>query len=214
VREKSFDGDDAYYTWADFGHFNYIRLKPNTDAKALEAKLMPWARKYINVTDEFYNRAMASGFGFRLQPLTDIHLKSRLRWELEANGNIEYVYIMAAAAILTLLIACINFMNLMTAKSAERTKEIGVRKTLGALRKQLTAQFLSESIIIAMLSVGLAILLVEVSLPVYNSLTGHHFTLNYLESLPVLVGIGLVTGILAGIYPALVLSEIRPHTIL
>jgi putative ABC transport system permease protein len=214
VREKSFDGDDEYYSWADFGHFNYIRLKPNTDAKALEAKLMPWVRKYINVTDEFYDQAIASGFGFRLQPLTDIHLKSRLRWELEANGNIEYVYIMAAAASLTLLIACINFMNLMTAKSAQRTKEIGVRKTLGAMRKQLTAQFLSESVIIALLSVGLAILLVEVSLPIYNALTGHHFKLYYLESVPILLGIGLATGILAGIYPALVLSAIRPHTIL
>jgi putative ABC transport system permease protein len=175
---------------------------------------MPWARKYINVTDEFYDQAVASGAGFRVQPLTDIHLNSHLRWELEANGNIEYVYIMAAAAFLTLLIACINFMNLMTAKSAQRAKEIGIRKTLGAFRNQLTLQFLSESVSIALLAVCLAILFVEGSLPVYNSLTGYNFELHYMESLPILIGIGLATGILAGIYPSLVLSAIRPHTIL
>jgi putative ABC transport system permease protein len=214
VREKSFDGDDEYYTWADFGHFNYFRLRPGADPKELEAKLMPWARKYIKVTDEFYDQAVASGAGFRVQPLTDIHLNSHLRWELEANGNIEYVYIMAAAAFLTLLIACINFMNLMTAKSAQRAKEIGIRKTLGAFRNQLTLQFLSESVSIALLAVCLAILFVEGSLPVYNSLTGYNFELHYMESLPILIGIGLATGILAGIYPSLVLSAIRPHTIL
>ena len=214
VREKSFDPEDEYYTWADFGHYNYLRLKPGSDPKALEAKLMPWARKYITITDEFYNQAIANGVGFKVQPVTDIHLKSHVRWELEANGNIEYVYIMAAAALLTLIIACINFMNLMTAKSAERAKEIGIRKTLGAFRRQLSFQFLSESILVALISVGIAVLLVEASLPIYNSITGHHYNLNYVESLPVLLGIGLLTGILAGVYPSLVLSAIKPNSIL
>ncbi|MCI0617913.1 ABC transporter permease [bacterium] len=214
VREKSFDPEDEYYTWADFGHYNYLRLKPGSDSKELEAKLMPWARKYITVTDEFYNQAIANGVGFKVQPVTDIHLKSHVRWELEANGNIEYVYIMAAAAFLTLIIACINFMNLMTAKSAERAKEIGIRKTLGAFRRQLSFQFLSESILIALIAVGIAVLLVEASLPIYNSITGQHYNLNYLESIPVLLGIGLLTGILAGVYPSLVLSSIKPHSIL
>jgi putative ABC transport system permease protein len=216
VREKSFDGDDEYYTWKDFGHFNYIRLKPGADPKELEAKLMQWSRKYIEFSDEFFRNALSNNIGFRVQPIKDIHLKSHLRWELEPNGNIEYVYIMVAAALLTLIIACINFMNLMTAKSAERAKEIGIRKTLGAFRRQLTFQFLSESILISLLAVGLSILIIEVSLPAYNSITGQNYTLNYFDpaGLLMLLGIGLVTGIIAGAYPSLVLSAIRPQSIL
>jgi putative ABC transport system permease protein len=216
VREKSFDGDDEYYTWKDFGHFNYIRLKPGADPKELEAKLMQWSRKYIEFSDEFFRNALSNNMGFRVQPIKDIHLKSHLRWELEPNGNIEYVYIMVAAALLTLIIACINFMNLMTAKSAERAKEIGIRKTLGAFRRQLTFQFLSESILISLLAVGLSILIIEVSLPAYNSITGQNYTLNYFDpaGLLMLLGIGLVTGIIAGAYPSLVLSAIRPQSIL
>jgi putative ABC transport system permease protein len=214
VREKSMDPEDEYYTWADFGHFNYVKLKPGTDAKPLEAKLTPWIRKYIDISDEEYINALANNIGFRLQPVTDIHLKSHLRWELEPNGNIEYVYIMAAAALLTLVIACINFMNLMTAKSAERAKEIGIRKTLGALRKQLSMQFLSESMLMTVISLGLAVLIVEISLPFYKSLTGHVVQLNYVQLLPVLLLLTLVIGTASGIYPAVFLSAIQPQSIL
>lgn len=214
VREKSFDPYDEYYSWADFGHFNYIRLKPGADPKALEAKLMPWIRKYIEVSDEYFQTAIANNIGFRVQPVTDIHLKSHLRWELESNGNIEYVYIMGAAALLTLIIACINFMNLMTAKSAERAKEIGIRKTLGALRKQLSFQFLGESILIALIAIVFAVLLVEATLPFYNSLTGQSYDLHYLEILPILFGLGIVIGLGSGIYPSIFLSSVKPHVIL
>jgi putative ABC transport system permease protein len=214
VREKSRDPDNPYYTWADFGHFNYVRLQPGANPKVLEAKLTPWARKYLTVTDKEYSEAIARGEGFRVQPVTDIHLKSHIRWELESNGNIGYVYIMAAAALLTLLIACINFMNLMTAKSAERAKEIGVRKTLGAFRWQVSLQFLVEAVSVAMLAVGFAVLFVEASLPTYNSITGQSYELRYAQSLPLLLSIGLLTGILAGVYPSLVLSAIRPIAIL
>lgn len=214
VREKSLDPLDEYYTWADFGHFNYLRLRPGADPKELEGKLMTWARKYIDVSDEDFRSFTENNMGFRVQPVTDIHLKSHLRWELEPNGNIEYVYIMAAAALLTLIIACINFMNLMTAKSAERAKEIGIRKTLGALRQQLSFQFLSESVIIALISIAIAVLLVEASLPIYNVLTGQAFNLNYREALPVFLGLGLVIGLGSGIYPSIFLSAVKPHAIL
>lgn len=214
VREKSLDPDDEYYTWADFGHFNYLRLKPGADPKELEGKLMTWARKFIDVSDEDFQLFLKTKQGFRVQPVTDIHLKSHLRWELEPNGNIEYVYIMAAAALLTLIIACINFMNLMTAKSTERAKEIGIRKTLGALRQQLSFQFLSESIIIALISIVFAVLIVETSLPFYNALTGHSFKLNYTEALPILLGLGIVIGLGSGIYPSIFLSSVKPHAIL
>jgi len=214
LREKSLDPNDEYYSWADFGHFNYVKLKPGADAHALEAKLMPWARKYINVSDEIYRKAVASNFRFRLQPVADIHLHSHLRWELEPNGNIEYVYIMAAAALLTLLIACINFTNLMTAKSAERAKEIGIRKTMGALRKQLSIQFMGESILVTLFSLIIGLMLVEACLPFYNILTQHSLSLDYVTALPTLLAAAIIIGILSGIYPSVVLSSIQPQTIL
>lgn len=214
VREKSFDPEDEYYTWADFGHFNYLRLKPGSDPKVLEAKLTPWVRKYLDWSDEDYRSAMVNNFGFRVQPLTDIHLKSHLRWELEPNSNIEYVYIMGAAALLTLLIACINFMNLMTAKSAERAKEIGIRKTMGALRQQLSMQFISESVLITLASLVFALLFMEACLPFYNSLTGQALSLNYWETLPILLLVTVVIGIGSSIYPSVVLSAIQPQSIL
>lgn len=215
VREKSFDPDNDYYQWGDFGHFNYIRLKPGSDPKLLEAKLMHWSRKYVNYgSEEEFQSYINNNQGLKVQPVQDIHLKSNVRWELEPNGNIEYVYIMSAAALLTLLIACINFMNLMTAKSTERAKEIGIRKTLGALRAQLSFQFITESIVVAMLSIAVAVLLVEATLPLYNSITGQHFILHYTTDLPLLFGLGFVIGLASGIYPALFLSRFNTQSVL
>jgi putative ABC transport system permease protein len=214
VREKSFDSLNAFYSWADFGHYNYIRLRDGADAKALERKIMPWIRKYINISDQQYQALMEQGYGFRLQPVTDIHLHSHLRWELAANGNIEYVYILSAAALLTLVIACVNFMNLTTAKSAERAKEIGVRKTLGAAQRQLSVQFLGESIIMSMLAIAIAILVIELTLPIFNSFTGLALAIDYGHHGIVLLLLGLLIGILAGLYPSLYLSSIKPHLVL
>lgn len=214
VREKTLDPGDAYYTWADFGHFNYLRLKPGADPKALEKKLMPWIQKYIDVSDKDFRNLVANNYGFRVQPVTDIHLKSNIRWELEPNGNIEYVYIMAAAALLTLIIACINFMNLMTAKSVDRAKEIGIRKSLGAHRQQLAMQFLNESILLTLISLAFAMMIVEVLLPYYNTLTGQAFNLNYVEALPFLLILCIVIGVGSGIYPSIFLSAVKPQEIL
>ena len=214
LREKSFDPESKYYSWGDFGHFNYVRLKHGADAKKLEGKLMEWVGKYIDVSAEDYRSYAAQHYGFRLQPVKDIHLRSKLRWELEANGNIEYVYILAAAALFTLIIACVNFMNLTTAKSAERAKEIGVRKTMGALRTQLSFQFLIESVIIALFAVLISVLIIESSLPYFNYLTGIHFEVHYAQYLPILLGVAIVIGIISGIYPALYLSAVKPGVIL
>ncbi|MDR7132704.1 putative ABC transport system permease protein [Algoriphagus sp. 4150] len=215
VREKSFDPDNDYYTWNDFGHFNYVRLKENSDAKVLEGKLMNWAKNHMDhVPEEVFQSLITNNLGFKLQPVSDIHLRSNLRWELEANGNIEYVYIMVAAALLTLLVSCINFMNLMTAKSAERAKEIGVRKTLGVLRSQLSLQFMSESLILTLISVVFAVLIIELSLPLYNSVTGQSATLDYMEAFPVLGGLIIIIGIGAAIFPSLYLSSAKPYDIL
>ena len=214
VREKSFDPDDEYYKWKDFGHFNYIKVKPGTDAKELEAKIMDWSRKYINFSDQDFASYKDQNYGFKLQPITDIHLKSRLRWELEPNGNIDYIYILAAAGILTLLIACINFMNLTTAKSAERAKEIGVRKTLGAFRSQLSLQFLTESVVVALVALLVAILFIEISLPFFNNVSGGSFDVNNNAYLIMMTGLAIVVGIVSGLYPAVYLSGVKPHVIL
>lgn len=214
VREKSFDPNDEYYQWSDFGHFNYVRLKPGANAELLQAKLMEWSRKYVKFNDDEFKWHLENNYGFKMQPLKDIHLHSKLRWELEPNGNIEYVYIMSAAALLTLLIACINFMNLMTAKSTERAKEIGIRKTLGALRTQLSVQFISEAIVVAMISIAVAILLIELTLPIYNSFTGQNFVFDYTVDLPILYALGFVIGAASGIYPALFLSRFNTQSIL
>lgn len=212
--EKSANPDNPFYSWADFGHYNYVRLRDGADAKALERKLMPWIRKYLPVSDLQYQSLLDLGYGLRLQPVTDIHLRSHLRWELEANGNIEYVYILAAAALLTLIIACVNFMNLTTAKSAERAKEIGVRKTLGAGHRQLSAQFLGESVIMALISVAIAILIIELALPVFNSVTGLDLSIEYSRDGSILLLLGLVVGVLSGLYPSFYLSRIKPHLVL
>lgn len=211
LREKSFDTADPFYSWADFGHYNYLRLHDDADPEALERKLMPWLRKYLPVSDQEYQALVDQGFGFRLQPVTDIHLKSSLRWELEANGNIGYVYILSAAALLTLIVAAVNFMNLATAKSAERTKEIGVRKSLGAGQRQLAVQFLSESVMMALMAILVAILIVEIILPLFNAFTGLDHDINYGQHGAILLGMGVLIGIISGLYPSAYLSRIKPQ---
>jgi putative ABC transport system permease protein len=214
LREKYLDGEDEFYTWADFGHYNYIRLKPGSDAKELEAQLMDWSKKYINWSEEDFAGLTATQYGFKLQPITDIHLQSRLRWELESNGNLDYIYILGAAALLTLIIASVNFMNLTTAKSTDRAKEIGIRKSLGAFRGQLTLQFLCESLLIAMVAVAFSVLLIEITIPFIHSLTGTDIDFSYALYGGVLLTIGLVIGIASGLYPALHLSAAKPVAIL
>lgn len=214
VREKSFDPQNSFFSWADFGHYNYIRLREGADPAALEAKIMPWARKYINITDEQYEAIVDQGYGLRLQPVTDIHLRSHLRWELATNGHVEYVYILTAAALLTLIIACVNFINLTTANSAERAKEIGVRKSLGAGHRQLSAQFLSESVIMSLIAIAFAVMIVELALPAVNLLADTSLHVDYNRYGLWLVAFGVGLGLLSGWYPAAYLSSIKPQLVL
>jgi len=214
VTMKAFEGKDSpYYSWSDFGHFNYIRLKPGSNPQALQGQLMSWIKSYLNLSQEDMHRVINEGMHFKLQPLTDIHLNSRIRWELEPNGNKEYVYIMTAAALLILVIACVNFMNLTTARSAERSKEIGIRKSLGAQKRQVSLQFLGESILTALFAMVLAGLLAEVFLPLFNIVTGKTLSLNYIEQpqlIATLIGSALLSGLIAGLYPSVFLSSVKP----
>lgn len=165
------DPQSQYYTWKDFGHYNYVRLKPGTDAKKLEGQLMPWLKQYVDWSAEDFKYFEDNNYGLKLQPITDIHLKSNVRWELEVNGNIDYVYMMIAASILILVIACINFINLTTAQSAERAKEIGIRKSLGALKWQLIVQFSGESVLVALAATLVSLVLIQTLMPIFNSMS-------------------------------------------
>ncbi len=215
VNEKSFeDAESGFYSWNDFGHYNYIRLKHGADAKQLEAKLTGWVRKYINVPDDVFQSLSNNNFGFRLQPITQIHLHSHLRWELEPNGYVAYTYMLMTAAILIIIIACVNFINLTTAQSASRAKEIGIRKSLGAFRIELALQFTGEAVLVSLSSMVLAIVFVELALPFFKLTTGNSLQIDYLFFILVLSGMSLATGIVAGIFPSLYLTSLKPGLVL
>jgi putative ABC transport system permease protein len=200
---------DLPTSWTNSFYRTYVLLAPGADPKQVEARLPAFLERHIGEE--------ASAFKPFLQRLTDIHLHSALTSEFQKNGNINYVYIFATIAILILLVACINYMNLSTARSASRAREIGLRKTLGSQRGQLVAQFYTESILMAYLAVLLALPLVEVFLPLFNQLTEKNLSLRYFfdgASVIYLLGFTFLVGLLAGSYPALYLSGFLPAAIL
>jgi len=190
----------------------YLLLRESASPAELEKKLAGFLK-------DNYQGQDATSFRYtpQLQPLTDIHLHSNVQAELGPNGNIAYVYIFLAIAFLILLVACINFMNLATARSAQRAREVGMRKVLGAHRWQLAWQFLSESVLTALIAMLLALLLVELVLPVFNASTGKALHFDYLDNrltFLVLLGIVLLVSLLAGSYPAFFLSAFQPVKVL
>ena len=210
--------------WLAFNFYTYVLVKPGTNINQLENKFQAEAERFIaKEVKEGMGVSMAdfrkAGNDFRLfvQPLTNIHLRSQYKFELEPNGNIQYVYIFLAIAGFMLLIACINFMNLSTAGASKRAKEVGIRKVLGSVRQQLIFQFISESVLISFCALAMAIFLVSLALPVFNDLTGKSFTLELLMQPEYLIGLplfGLLVGVLAGSYPAFYLSGFRPVAVL
>jgi putative ABC transport system permease protein len=201
----------------------YILLKDNVSPDQLEAKFPGMVKKYFapemketwGTTLEGFT---ASGGYIKhiLQPLGKIHLHSNMDFELEKNGDIRYIYIFAAAAFFILLIACINYINLTTARSDRRMKEIAVRKVVGSHKALLIRQFLSESVFLSIISGAVAVALTEFLLPVFKDLSGKHLELNYLSNplvLPLLIITMILVGVLAGIYPAFFLSKFKPAAI-
>ena len=162
--------------WGNFNNFTYVLLKPGTNAEAFNKKLVPVYKKYVEPIFAQFNITMQYG----VQPITAIHLHSNLEREPEELGNMSYIWIFSAVAFFMLLIACINYMNLTTARSARRAKEIGIRKVTGSTKKQLVLQFLTESLLTAFVAVLLSILLVILLLPVFNSISGKAFTIHTL----------------------------------
>jgi putative ABC transport system permease protein len=197
----------------------YIVLKPGADPKALEAKFPAMVDNYaaaqierdLGKSWEDYKKE-GNGYRYFLQSLTSIHLDPlNIEAKMRPGGNINYVYFLISIAILILVIACINFMNLATARSAERAREVGVRKTMGSLKGQLISQFLVESILISLIATGLAVGFAQIALPYFNSLAGKQLTFIFSPLFAGgLLGIALFVGFMAGSYPAFALSSIQP----
>lgn len=191
--------------------WTYVLLDENTGRAELEQQFPGFVEK--NYADREEGETLSLG----LQPITDIHLHSNLDQEMNANGSIFYVYLFSAVAILILLIACINFMNLSTARATERAPEVGMRKVLGANRRQLFGQFIGESFLMTLLGFALAFAMVYISLPYFNNFTGKEFAFAFLGSgkmIAALITLFIAVTLLAGMYPALYLSGFNPTTIM
>ena len=197
-----------------FSHdvFTYLLLREGQEPEDLERKFPDFLDRHLG--------DMLEGTGIVarpfLQPVTDIHLHSNMEAELGPNSDIRYVYIFSSLAVFVLLIACVNFMNLSTARSARRAQEVGIRKVLGAQRQQLIRQFTGESIFLSVIALVIALVLVHLLLPPFNAVSGKALEMDYqsIWLVPTLVAIALLTGIVAGGYPAFILSSFRPVAVL
>lgn len=200
-------------TFFAFVTYNYIMLDEYSDPALVEKKIGEIVEKYMGEG----MKETGSFFEIFLQPVTDIHLHSHLVHELEPNGRFSQVYIFSGVSLLILLIACINFINLTTARSSARALEIGIRKALGAGKGKLMAQFLSESMLFTLAGLLFAILLVELILPKYYQFSGIDLPLNIFKitnSILFLAGLAIVVGILSGFYPSLFMARFHPIRII
>ncbi|MGB4845958.1 MAG: ABC transporter permease [Ferruginibacter sp.] len=219
---------NANYNWGQLTSHNfhtYMLLKPGTDYKAFEKNfgqyiskyVLPYAQQFIKISSMEEFEKAGNKLEYSLMPLTDIHLHSDYNFEITATGNIQYIYIFSAVALFILILACINFMNLSTARSAKRAKEVGIRKVLGTERKTLIGQFLVESTLTAFVALAVALLVAWSVLPLFNDVAAKTLSIKDLLSphiLPFLILLPFVVGLMAGSYPALFLSKFKPVVVL
>lgn len=210
--------------WAGFSVINYIKLEEGASPKSVVDKMPAFIKQYAEGEiqqrngisyDEYISAG--NGYNYTLQPIKDIYLTSDLNGEIKPNGNIAYVYIFSIAAIFILIIACINFMNLATARSVERAKEVGIRKVMGSGKRQLVAQFLTESILTAFIAGGLALLITFLVQSTFAEISGKNLSLiSFLsfENIVLLTVSVTIIGVLAGLYPAFFISSYAPISIL
>ncbi|HRP54593.1 ABC transporter permease [Agriterribacter sp.] len=203
---RPFPAEDAD-NWQNFSIYTYLLLKKGADHTELEKKLPAFAagtiQKIMGITD----------YKMELQPLTSIHLHSNLGYELSTNGNINRVYIFAAIAMLILIIAMINYMNLTTALSASRIKEIGVRKAIGSGKRSIAGMFITEAVLVTCIAALIATFIVSLTLPLFNELTAKELPANrfgILNTILCLITFSLLTGFINGIYPSLFLARFKP----
>ena len=197
--------------WGNNSFFTYIKLPKNYDIKKMEARFPAFLDEHM--ADQYKGVKPSKATSLGLQKLTDIHLYSHTDYEAEPNGDITRVYIFSAIALFILLIACINYMNLSTARSTLRAREIGIRKVIGARRKELIFQFLSESVIITWIATLFALLLLYFAIPWLNRLSGQQLSFSILMKwqliLPLLLA-PFIVGFISGIYPSLFMSSFKP----
>ena len=195
--------------WLGFNFLTYIELQEGVPTEGLGEK---YTNLVISHTEEMLKQ-MNVQFDLYLQPLRSIHLHSHLMGEIEASGNPAMLRLYTTVAIFIILIACINFMNLTTARSSRRAKEVGMRKVLGAYKKQLIGQYLGESLLLSLISIFFAVILVVLLLPSFNNLIGKELSFQPFRDWPVSLGLILLTliiGLVAGMYPAFFLTSFRP----
>jgi putative ABC transport system permease protein len=207
ISTRTLGGGNIDLNWGWYNYYTYIKLKQGTSIATVEPKIIDvFKQNQPQNTNRFYTQA-----------LTAIHLNSNLKWELQPNGDKGYVYVMICIALFVVMIASVNYVNLATARSAMRAKEIGVRKVSGAYRNSLVAQFLSESVITSIAAFLLASLIVKLILPYFNNITGTSLKWG-IDSTPEIIFYALagaiVLGIMAGLYPAFYLSSFKPVLIL
>ena len=196
--------------WGNNSYYTYVLLKEGADPKALEAKLVPFLAKYEATRDHKHSGPPARYF---LQPLTRIHLYSRANFELAAVGDARFVFLFASIAVLVLVIACVNYMNLATARSLKRSKEVGLRKVVGAGKGQLVRQFLGDSMVLTFIALILAVGIVLAVLPAFRAFVEREIAFNPFRDaalIPGLILLAAVVGAVAGSYPALFVSAFRP----
>ncbi|MGD8539581.1 MAG: ABC transporter permease, partial [Candidatus Aminicenantes bacterium] len=204
------DGKDNIETWDGFNDLwnTYLQLPENFNPDDLESKFPAMVKKYGG---EDYEGE------FHLQPLTSIHLHSNINFEIEANGNIQYIYLFSAIAFFIMMIACLNYMNLATARAASRFKEIGIRKAVGAGRRHVIRQFLGESMIFTTMALFISIIFVELLLPSFRSFIDKNIEFNFYSDqmlLLYLICVALIVGLISGSYPALFMSASKPANVI
>jgi putative ABC transport system permease protein len=221
---SSYPGQANNQNWVSHNFYTYIVVKEGTDIKALQEKFQEMVTKYVGPQiqqilgysiDDF--RKAGNDFSYVLEPLKDLHLKGATQYNLEPNGSLTTVYIFAVIALLILIVAIINYVNLATAKSAGRAKEVGVKKVSGAYKSGLIFQFLGESFIIVTFATVLAILLVYLFIPAFNNLIGKEISVGLFDNASGLLSIlalVIVVSISAGFYPAFVLASFNPVEVL
>ena len=210
--------------WTNNQVYTYLTLKEGYSQQVIDDKFQSLVKKYVGpqlmqALGVSYDDLMASGtkYNYYLQPLRKIHFDNKSIFNVEPGGNKSYMVIFSIIAIFILAIACINFMNLATARSAKRAREVGIRKALGSNRKFLIYQFLAESVFIALISMALSMVLIKLFLPGFNNLIDKQLEFNYFDNftnIPLMVVFGIVVGIIAGSYPAFFLASFSPAKVI
>jgi putative ABC transport system permease protein len=199
--------------WGSFGVYTYIQLPEGYSLDKMYTSLDKVIKEKVDPIFAQFGITIK----YELQKITDIHLHSKIQDEAEAGGDISYIYIFGAVAAFMLVIACINYMNLATARSANRAKEVGIRKVMGSQRAQLIAQFITESVVIALIALAASLILIYALLPSFNDLANKQLPFSYILQTPVilsLLGVIVFVGIVGGSYPAFYLSGFNPVSVL